>query len=194
MFNLWPSIKQISLLYKNHQTYIGHFVSVMPNIDPSPISNIQPHTLVKNESTCVKKIPKRCFERKMHRELSNAESKVFMGTGTGSEVLNMCLTPGTSHKRTLQETSNKQDDTDNDGCGSPDLKKPNMLNLQRSGLRSGKNIKNKRGGKKRKIIKGTIYKYLSVYNPGNTIQNGKQDQKQDGGDVEQAKKLDFSKK
>ena len=123
-----------------------------------------------------------------------------MGTGTGSEVLNMCLTPGTSHKRTLQETTNKQDDTgpctetDNDGCGSPDLKKPNMLNLQRSGLSQGKNIKNKRGGKKPKIIKETIYKYLSVCNPGNTIQNGKQDQKQDGGDVEQAKKLDFSKK
>ena len=166
----------------------------------SPILNIQPHTLIKNESTRVKKIPKRRFERKMHIELSNAESKVFMGTGTGSEVLNMCLTPGTSHKRTLQETTNKQDDTgpctetDNDGCGSPDLKKPNMLNLQRSGLSQGKNIKNKRGGKKPKIIKETIYKYLSVCNPGNTIQNGKQDQKQDGGDVEQAKKLDFSKK
>ena len=29
-----PCIKQVLLLYKNHQTYVGHFVPVTPNIDP----------------------------------------------------------------------------------------------------------------------------------------------------------------
>ena len=160
-----------------------------------PRSNIQPLNTAGNGTTRVMKILKRSSTRKVLNNLTSDESKVIMGAGARSDVLNMCLTPGTSSKRTLLKTPNKRDTHEsvdaNEGCGSPELKRPNIIERQKSGLSQGKNNKTKKGGKK-KMRKGTIYKYLSVHNPGNTMRTEQKDQGMVADEVDQGNEVDLS--